>query len=93
MKPNKPFKNGREFIMPRNSLRYPDGWEKIKGLPLRIKGELNEYYRHKFFNYRIFLDCLTLYWNYKLAKGDYYKSGFFIVPAIFYLVFIYLVDF
>jgi len=27
-----PFKNGREFIVPKNSLKYPDGWEKFKGL-------------------------------------------------------------
>jgi len=46
-----------------------------------------------FLFFGLFLDYLTLYWNYKLVKGDYYKSGFFIIPAIFYIVFLYLVDF
>jgi len=39
--------------------------KELRGFLLGLKGELNEYYRHKFFNYGIFLDYLTLYWNYK----------------------------
>ena len=41
----------------------------------------------------LLLDYLTILWAYKLAKREYYKSGNFLVPAILYILFVFLSKF
>ena len=33
----------------------------------------------------LMLDYLTIFWAYKSAKKEYYKSGNFLIPAILYI--------
>ena len=40
----------------------------------------------------IFLDLLTIIWEYQAARGKNYRSGNFLVPAILYIMSIIIAD-
>jgi len=40
----------------------------------------------------LFLDFMTIFWAYKTVKHNDYKSGIFLIPAVFYILFIFFIN-